>query len=162
MIPLRDTLTLRRTPIVNRVLVFFTVAIFAVQFFAGEAAETYVRIFGFVPARFFDPRAFGYTPIEVGITLVSSIFLHGGVVHIVGNLLYLWIFGDDVEDRLGRLPYFTFYLSGGVVGSLVHAFLYPESLIPSIGASGSIAAVLGAFLVLHPKARIVTLLPLVV
>lgn len=162
MIPLRDTLVLSRLPVVNRTLVALEIVVFTVQLVAGDAAEAWVKIFGFVPARFFDPAAFGFNRWETGVTLMTSLFMHGGFVHLIGNLIYLWIFGDDVEDRMGSLPYLLFFLSCGAAGSLTHAFLFPNSTIPSIGASGSIAGILGAFLVFHPRARIMTLIPLVV
>jgi membrane associated rhomboid family serine protease len=162
MIPLRDTLTVREPAWVNRGIMIATVAVFVVQLFSGPLAETLIRIFGFVPARLFNPERFGYEPWEASITLVGSLFFHGGFVHLGGNLIYLWIFGDDVEDRIGHGRYAFFYVACGVAGSLLHAVLFPSSTIPSIGASGSIAGVLGAFLVLHPTAKIITLFPLVV
>jgi membrane associated rhomboid family serine protease len=149
-------------PVVNRVLVAVNVLVFVVQLFLGEMTERIIQTFGFMPARLADPAAYGYAPWEVAITLVSSLFLHGGFVHLIGNLIYLWVFGGAVEDALGRGRYLLFYLACGAAGSLTHALLFPGSDIPSIGASGSIAGILGAFLVLRPRARIVTLFPLVV
>jgi membrane associated rhomboid family serine protease len=98
----------------------------------------------------------------VAITLVTSLFLHGGFVHLFGNLIYLWVFGGAIEESMGHGRFLLLYLACGAVGSLTHTVLFPQSSIPSIGASGSIAGVLGAFLVLRPQARIVTLFPLVV
>jgi membrane associated rhomboid family serine protease len=149
-------------PVVNRSLVAANVAVFIAQLFSGKQAETLISVFGFMPARLFDPARFHFAPWEAGLTLVTSLFLHGGFVHLVGNMIYLWVFGDAVEDVLGHLRYFLFFLACGAIGSLTHALLFPQSLIPSIGASGSIAGVLGAFFVLRPKARILTLFPLVV
>src|SRR2546421_6691891 len=100
--------------------------------------------------------------MEVAVTLVTSLFLHGGLVHLFGNMIYLWIFGPAVEDALGHWRYLVFYVVCGAVGSLTHTMLFPQSIVPSVGASGSIAGLLGAFLVLQPRARIVTLFPLVV
>ena len=100
--------------------------------------------------------------LQASITLITSLFLHGGIVHLFGNMIYLWVFGGPMEDALGHVRYFFFFIVCGVVGSLVHTAFFPASPIPSIGASGSIAGVLGAFLVLRPRARIVTLFPLVV
>jgi membrane associated rhomboid family serine protease len=162
MIPIRDTLTLTRVPWVTRTLVVLNLAVFTVQLFAGRTAEVMIQVFGFIPARLLDPARFGYSWLESGLTLATSLFLHGGYVHLVGNLIYLWIFGDDVEERLGHGRYALFYLACGAAGSLTHAWLFPSSPIPSIGASGSIAGLLGAFLLLHPKAKIVTLVPLIV
>lgn len=162
MIPLRTTLERRGTPIVNRTLVGANVVIFIAQLFMGSMTERVIQTFGFLPARLIDPAAFGYQPWEVAITLVSSLFLHGGFVHLIGNLIYLRVFGGAVEEVLGHGRFLLFYVACGAAGSLTHAVLFPHSTVPSIGASGSIAGVLGAFLVLLPHARIVTLFPLVV
>jgi membrane associated rhomboid family serine protease len=162
MIPLRHTLQSQRKPIVNRAIVAANVLVFFAQLFMGAMTERVILTFGFIPARLVDPSAFGYAWWEVAITLVTSLFLHGGFVHLIGNLIYLWVFGGAVEDAMGHSRFLVFYLACGAVGSLTHAILYPHSLTPSIGASGSIAGVLGAFLVLRPRARIVTLFPLVV
>jgi membrane associated rhomboid family serine protease len=162
MIPLRHTLPPARPPLVNRVLVAANVLVFTAQLFMGQMTERIIQTFGYMPARLLDPEAYGYAPWEVGITLVSSLFLHGGFVHLIGNLIYLWVFGGAVEDELGHTRFFFFYIACGAAGSLTHTLLFPRSTIPSIGASGSIAGLLGAFLVLRPHARIVTLFPLVV
>ena len=162
MIPLRQTHPLATRPVVNRTLVAANVLVFLAQLFLGRATERIIQTFGFMPGRLVNPEAFGYAPWEVGITLVSSLFLHGGFVHLIGNLIYLWVFGGAVEDEIGHVKFFLFYLACGAMGSLTHAVLFPASTVPSIGASGSIAGVLGAFLVLRPNARIITLFPLVV
>jgi membrane associated rhomboid family serine protease len=162
MIPLRHTLPHHTAPVVNRALVAANVVVFVAQLFMGAATERVIQTFGFMPARFVNPEAFGYAWWEVAITLVSSLFLHGGFVHLIGNLIYLWVFGGAIEDSLGHWRFLLVYLACGAVGSLTHTVLFPASTIPSIGASGSIAGLLGAFLVLHPKARILTLFPLVV
>jgi membrane associated rhomboid family serine protease len=138
------------------------VVIFTAQLFMGSMTERVIQTFGFLPARLTDPAAFHYEPWEVAITLVTSLFLHGGFVHLIGNLIYLWVFGGAVEEVLGHGRYLLLYICGGAVGSLTHTLLFPHSTVPSIGASGSIAGILGAFLVLLPHARIVTLFPLVV
>jgi len=128
----------------------------------GDRAEGIINTFGYIPGRTIHPHAFGYSVLEVSITLFASLFLHGGFVHLIGNMIYLWVFGGAVEEALGHAPYLLFYLACGAVGSLTHTMFFPLSMIPSIGASGSIAGVLGAFLALRPRARIVTLFPLVV
>ena len=128
----------------------------------GSHAERLIQTFGYIPARLMSPAAWGYAPWEVAVTLVTSLFLHGGLVHLFGNMIYLWTFGDAVENALGHLRYFVFYIAFGAAGSLLHTVVFTRSPIPSIGASGSIAGILGAFLVLKPHARIVTLFPLVV
>jgi membrane associated rhomboid family serine protease len=162
MIPLRHTLPLRTTPVVNRAIVIANGIIFIAQLFLGQRTETIINIFGFVPARLTHPAAYGYSTFEVAVTVVTSLFLHGGFVHLIGNMIYLWVFGGAVEDALGHVRYFIFFIVCGVIGSLTHTMFFPHSTVPSIGASGSIAGILGAFLVLRPRARIVTLLPLVV
>ena len=162
MIPLRHTLPLRTTPVVNRALVIANGLVFLTQLFLGSRTETLINLFGFVPVRFLHPAAYGYSIFEVTLTLVTSLFLHGGFVHLIGNMIYLWVFGGAVEDALGHTRYAGFFVICGVIGSLTHAMLFSHSGVPSIGASGSIAGILGAFLVLRPRARIVTLLPLVV
>lgn len=162
MIPLRQTEPSSTTPIVTRALVFGNTALFITQIILGARTESLINTFGYIPARFMNPGAYGFTHLEVAVTLVSSIFLHGGLVHLFGNMIYLWIFGPAVEDALGHWRYLLFYVVCGAVGSLTHTMLFPQSIVPSVGASGSIAGLLGAFLVLRPKARIVTLFPLVV
>ena len=162
MIPLRHTLEHTRTPIVNRALFAANIVVFLAQLVMGAMTERVIHTFGFMPARFLEPEKFGYAPWEVAITLVSSLFLHGGFVHLIGNLIYLWVFGGAIEDALGHGRFLLLYVVCGAVGSLTHTVLFPHSTIPSIGASGSIAGLLGAFLILHPNARILTLFPLVV
>jgi membrane associated rhomboid family serine protease len=162
MIPLRHTLERKTTPIVNRAIVAATVVVFIAQLFLGPMTERIIQTFGFIPARLVNPAAFHYQPWEVAITLVTSLFLHGGFVHLIGNMIYLWVFGGAIEDVMGHVRYLFFYIACGAAGSLTHTIFFPGSLTPSIGASGSIAGLLGAFLVLRPHARIVTLFPLVV
>ncbi len=162
MIPLRNTLASTTVPWATRSIILINVAIFLVQFFSGKFGEVLVHIFGFVPARLFHPSLFNYSLVEAFMTLMTSLFLHGGLIHIAGNLLYLGVFGGRVEERLGPFRFTMFYLACGAAGSLTHAFLFPNSRIPSIGASGCIAGVLGAFLFLYPRGKIVTLFPLVI
>ena len=162
MIPLRHTSERRSTPVVTRILVGANVVAFIGTLFAGNAAERIIETFGFIPLRLHHPALYGFTRIEASITLFTSLFLHGGFVHLIGNMIYLWVFGDAVEDVLGHVQYFVFYIVAGILGSLTHALVFRGSPIASIGASGCIAGVLGAFLVLRPTARIVTLFPLVV
>ncbi|MDQ6801244.1 MAG: rhomboid family intramembrane serine protease [Acidobacteriota bacterium] len=162
MIPIRHTLPRHGTPIINRALVAANVTIFAAMLFLGQRSEFLINTFGYIPARLLNPAAYGFDRVQVAITLITSLFLHGGVVHLFGNMIYLWVFGGPVEDAIGHARYLLFFIVCGVVGSLVHTMVFPRSPIPSIGASGSIAGILGAFLVLRPRARIVTLFPLVV
>lgn len=162
MIPLRTTLPPHAAPVVNRTLVAANVIVFLAQLFMGPMTERVIQTFGYIPARLVNPAAYHYAWWEVAVTLVTSLFLHGGFVHLFGNLIYLWVFGGAVEDSVGRSRFLLLYVACGAAGSLSHTVLFPESPIPSIGASGSIAGLLGAFLVLRRHARIVTLFPLVV
>ena len=162
MIPLRHTLPRHRVPVVNRALVAANVAVFLAQLLSGSSAEVLIQVFGFMPARLIDPAAFHYSFWEAALTLITSLFLHGGFVHLFGNMIYLWVFGDAVEDAFGHAGYLLFFVGCGAIGSITHTLIFPHSTVPSIGASGSIAGVLGAFLVLRPRARIITLFPLVV
>ena len=162
MIPLRTTLPPHSTPVVNRTLVAANVVVFFAQLSMGPLTERIIQTFGYMPARLVNPAAFQYAPWEVGITLVTSLFLHGGFVHLFGNLIYLWTFGGAVEDSIGHTRFLLLYIACGAAGSLTHTILFPTSTIPSIGASGSIAGILGAFLIFRPTAKIITLFPLVV
>lgn len=162
MIPLRQTEPVATTAWVTRALVVVEILVFTLQMASGAYGEVLVNVFGFIPLRFFSPAQYAYSIFEVGLTLVTSLFLHGGVIHLLGNILYLWIFGPVVEERLGKGVYLALFLLCGAAGSVTHAVLFPASAIPSIGASGSIAGILGAFLLIRPKARVVTLFPLVV
>ena len=162
MIPIRTTLPRRSTPVVTRSIVAVNIITFIAQLFSGPLAETMIQVFGFMPARFLHPAAFHYAWWEAALTLLTSLFLHGGFVHLFGNMIYLWVFGDAVEDAFGHAGYLVFFLACGTFGSVAHTFFFPHSTVPSIGASGSIAGILGAFLVLRPRARILTVFPLVV
>src|SRR5690606_39084262 len=120
---------------------------------------------GVVPARFTGwTELTGRSPLDPArfLPLVTSMFLHGGWLHALGNLWFLWIFGDNVEDRLGRAGFLAFYLAAGLGAGLVHALAHPASTVPTIGASGAIAGVLGAYLVFYPHARVTTLVPILV
>ena len=148
MIPLRDVIPSRTKPGVTITLIVVNIAIFLFQSSLSERGqETFVYALGLVPAYF----SFG--------TVFTSMFVHGGVAHLVGNLLFLWIFGDNVEDRLGHLRFLTFYLLCGFLAALSQLFLDPDSTVPMVGASGAIAGVMGAYLVLYPHSRVLMLFP---
>src|SRR5438270_11705935 len=118
MIPLRHTLPRRGTPVVNRTLVALNVLVFVAQLFSGPLAETLVQVFGFMPARLMHPAQFHYSSWEAALTLVTSLFLHGGFVHLFGNMIYLWVFGDAVEDAFGHAGYLLFFVACGGVWSI--------------------------------------------
>ncbi|MGZ4778585.1 MAG: rhomboid family intramembrane serine protease [Thermoanaerobaculia bacterium] len=157
MIPLRDENPRRTVPVVNIMLIIANVLMFFWEVSLGPDLESALSAVAFVPARFW------YAPIAIPnlISIGVSMFLHGGLLHLGGNMLYLWIFGDNVEDTLGHAKYLFFYFACGVAATLAHAIVNPSSMVPSIGASGAIAGVLGAYLVLFPRARVLTLIPIV-
>ncbi|MCL6450312.1 MAG: rhomboid family intramembrane serine protease [Acetobacteraceae bacterium] len=165
MIPLRDSTRSRTYPVVTLALIAANLGVFAYELTLtrGELARMVYR-FGLVPARLGSFLGLTAAGPEVGpavlFTLVTSVFIHGGWVHVLGNMLYLWIFGDNVEDRLGRPTYLIFYLLAGVAGNLAHAAANPTSPVPTVGASGAVAGVLGAYFIAFPRARVLALVPL--
>ncbi|HVG22926.1 MAG TPA: rhomboid family intramembrane serine protease [Thermoanaerobaculia bacterium] len=156
MIPLRDNNPRRTVPVVTYALVALNVVAFIWELSLGRHLDRALVDIAFIPARYWLP---GNWPFDL-MTIVLSMFLHGGLMHIGSNMLYLWIFGDNVEDRLGHFRYLLFYLLCGFLATFAHAVFSPASRIPAIGASGAIAGVLGAYLILYPHARVVTLLPI--
>jgi membrane associated rhomboid family serine protease len=161
LFPLRDTIPSRRMPLVLWLIVLANG--FAFAFELGLSAKNLgelVERFGIVPSRIsLAPQALLETPGSY-LVLLTSMFLHGGWLHVLGNLWTLLIFGDNVEDRMGRSRFLVFYLLCGVVAGLTHVRFHPDSLVPTIGASGAIAGVMGAYLLLFPHARVITLIPL--
>jgi membrane associated rhomboid family serine protease len=145
----------RRVPVVNYLLIAANILVFVMQWLAGPQQEALVYQFALIPAQLTS----ALDPGDIG-DIFTSMFMHAGLMHLAGNMLYLWIFGDNVEDSMGPLKYLAFYLAGGVVASLAHIFTNPTSQIPTVGASGAIAAVLGAYLVLFPRSRVLTIIPL--
>jgi membrane associated rhomboid family serine protease len=162
VIPLRDANPTRRRAIVTLALVVACGVAFGWELgllARGEAAfEAAITAWGVVPGRLTAAWGRGEFVSGESLTLLSSQFLHAGWLHLLGNLLYLWIFGNNVEDRFGRIRFLLFYLTGGVVAGLAQVAIDPTSAIPTIGASGAIAATLGAYLVLHPGARVTSLI----
>jgi membrane associated rhomboid family serine protease len=155
MIPLRDTIPSRRFPLVNTVLIGLNVLVLLLESMLGaEQRELFVWNWGLVPTRFWEAGGLvGWLP------LFTSMFMHGGWWHLISNMLALYIFGDNIEDRLGPFRYVLFYLFSGVVASAAHLAAYSSSSLPTVGASGAIAGVLGAYLMLYPQARVITLVP---
>lgn len=162
MIPLRDANPTRRTPIVTigLILACFAGWAYELSLMAGQGAaalDAAITTWGVVPVELVEAWQAGDRLSPEFATLLTSQFLHGGWLHLLGNLLFLWIFGNNIEDRLGRLPFLVFYLAAGVVAGLTQVAIDPASAIPTIGASGAIAGTLGAYLVLYPRARITSL-----
>ena len=161
MIPLRDTIRANNYPVVNNAIIGINVLVFIFQFTLGAGLDRFIYIYGLVPARYSIPQISAYfsAPHQV-FSFISFMFLHGGFWHLLGNMWSLYIFGDNVEDRLGHLRYLIFYIICGVASGLSHLVLNFNSNIPTIGASGAIAGVMGAYFILHPRARILTLIPI--
>ena len=148
MIPLRDVIPSRTTPFITVTLIALNALAFAYQLSLGDAVDGFIRSFALVPVEF------------SWLTVVTSMFLHGGLLHFGGNMLYLWIFGDNVEDRMGHGRFLLFYLLCGTAAAVAQTVSSPDSLLPMLGASGAIAGVMGAYFVLFPHARIVALFPI--
>jgi membrane associated rhomboid family serine protease len=157
MFPLRDDIPSRRAPIVVWALVGLNAIVFLYELQLSEAGlmQLFER-FALIPALLTAPGGF----LHHWTTLFSHMFLHGGWLHIIGNLWYLWIFGDNVSDRFGAGRFLLLYLAGGLVAAALQIHVNPQMQTPMVGASGAIAAVLGAYLVLYPKARVLTLIPI--
>jgi membrane associated rhomboid family serine protease len=156
MIPLKDTIRARRVPLMNwAIIVANVIMLVYVQRLPAADQEIYLFSHGAVPVRYLSgvggPQFW---------TLISSMLLHSGWLHLLSNMWALFIFGDNIEDRLGPLKYLLFYLVSGIVACLVHVYLNPTSNLPVIGASGAIAGVMGAYLLSYPRARVITLVPL--
>jgi membrane associated rhomboid family serine protease len=161
MIPLRDNVSHRRLTAVNVALIAANVAVFVWESHLGARADDAIVSLGLVPARVAPSLARGIVPWSA-FTLVTSLFIHGGLLHLAGNLLYLYIFGAAVEERLGHARYFWFYLAAGIAAGLATIWMAPQSNLPVIGASGAIAGVLGAYFIFYPGSRILTVLPLLI
>jgi membrane associated rhomboid family serine protease len=162
MIPLRDENPSTITPIVTRALIALNVAAFLFELSMGSYLGYFVRGWGLVPERLGLAFAGGEPLPPALLTVLTSMFLHGGWVHLIGNMWYLWIFGDNIEDRLGHVRFLGFYLTAGMVSAALHTLANPGSPIPTVGASGAIAGVLGAYAFAFPRARVVTLVPIFV
>lgn len=183
MIPLRDDIPSRRLPLMNYAIIAFTSLIFLLQLgLARDPDRKVEEKFGMIPLRVLHPhqkmtvtelvqirgrvyereREIVASPIPNWLTLLTCIFLHGGWMHFLGNMWFLFIFGDNVEDRLGHALYLFFYLASGIAASFVHLITNTGSGVPTVGASGAIAGVMGAYFVLFPHARVLSIIPLFV
>lgn len=163
MIPIRDTAESHNVPYVNNCLIGINVVVYLYQLTLGPELEPFILVYGLVPARYSISDFGAYFSLSQNVfALFSFMFLHGGFLHILGNMWSLYIFGDNVEDRLGPLRYLCFYLLCGLGSGLAHLVLNFYSTLPTIGASGAIAGVMGAFFLLHPQAKILTLIPIIV
>ena len=160
MIPLRDKNPTQRFPFMTILLIAMNILIFMYELTLGPNLEIFTAQYGIIPLQISNVLQEGTVNLLVLLTLVSSLFLHGGWLHLGGNMLYLWVFGDNVEDKLGHFRFLFFYIICGIAASALHIYLDPQSSVPTIGASGAISGVLGAYLLLFPKAKVVTLIPI--
>ena len=159
MIPIRDTVRSNTFPLLNTLIIAANVLVF---FWSQgpDQGEVFLR-YGIVPVHYSVPQlAAGFSLAAQALPFLSSMFLHGGILHLVSNIWFLYIFGDNVEDRLGPVRYLAFYLLCGVCSGMTHLFFNWDSRLPTIGASGAIAGVMGAYFILHPRARVLTLIPI--
>lgn len=164
MFPLRDTIPRVHLPLVTWALILLNGLVFACELMLPPPQrESLFYLFGLVPARFEHPAWAQWVgfPVHTYWPYLTSMFLHGGWLHIIGNMWVLWVFGDNVEDRMGPARFLVFYLLCGLIAAVVHTRLLPDSTVPTVGASGAIAGVMGAYLVMFPRARIITLVLIV-
>jgi membrane associated rhomboid family serine protease len=151
MIPLRDVIPSRTTPYITVTIIVINALAWLFELsMPRQVLDGFLRLYGVVPAEFSAP------------TLITSMFLHGSWSHVLGNMWYLWIFGDNVEDRMGHTRFVIFYLLCGIVAAFGQIAMNPQSILPTIGASGAIAGVMGAYFVLYPHSRVLTLIPLII
>lgn len=163
MIPIRDTQTSNCFPIVTYFLIGVNLLVFVFQIQPGFDNKVFFYSYGLVPAKFTVHDMSKYFTISNQLfSIFSYMFLHGGFLHFLGNMWTLYIFGDNVEEHFGSLRFLGFYLICGVISGLAHFFLNPLSMVPTIGASGAIAGVMGAYFLLYPKSRILTLIPIII
>jgi membrane associated rhomboid family serine protease len=172
-IPLKDINPTSRTPVVTIALIAINVLVFLYELSLGPRLGSFIAGYGAVPYEIShvtdlvgqyrnSPVIQSPGPPVIWLTLLTSMFMHGGFMHIAGNMLYLWIFGNNIEDLLGPVKFLLFYIGGGLVAAIAHVISAPNSPVPTVGASGAISAVLGAYLVAYPRARVVCLLFLIV
>jgi len=159
MFPLWDEMPTRKIPVVTIVLIIINALVYYYQSFIVADSIQFIYAFGLIPyelSQSVDLIPYGPSPIY--LTVITSMFMHGGFVHLFGNMLYLWIFGNNIEDYLGKLGFTAFYFLAGVLAAIGQILVSPQSNVPMIGASGAVAGVLGAYFVLFPKSRITTLI----
>ncbi len=156
MFPYKDDNPSHTFPFVTITIIVLNIVVFVFQVLSGTDSRQIVYAYGAIPYNIITMQA--TQPIHPALTLFTSMFMHGGLFHIFGNMLYLWIFGNNIEDRLGHIRFILFYLFCGIIAAVSHALNTPSSTVPMIGASGAISGVLGAYLLLFPYARIHTII----
>ena len=165
MFPLKDDIPTRTTPVITVALIVLNVLVFLYQISlqgdgspdALRASRDFILEFGLVPCRLTGACAPGSGLLPATVTVLTSMFLHGGLLHVGGNMLYLWIFGNNVEDAMTKGRFVVFYMLSGVVAALAQYLGHPGSPVPMVGASGAVSGALGAYLILHPHAHVWTL-----
>ena len=163
MIPIRDNQPSNCIPVVTYILMGINLLIFVLQIQIGFNNEVFFYSYGLVPAKYTVPEmARHFSPGNQFFSIFSYMFLHGGFLHFIGNMWFLYIFGDNVEEHFGALRFLGFYLLSGIISGLFHFILNPVSMVPTIGASGAIAGVMGAYFLLYPKSRILTIIPIII
>lgn len=155
MLPLKDDTPSYSRPYVTYAFIGINVLVFLYEMSLGSRLNIFIQNYGAIPYAIFhqsSPSAY--------LKLFSSMFIHASLMHIIGNMLFLWVFGDNIEDRLGHFFYFFFYILSGLAGALLHSVFAPDSMVPMVGASGAISGIMGAYILLYPKAKILALVPL--
>ncbi|MFB0507314.1 MAG: rhomboid family intramembrane serine protease [Thermodesulfobacteriota bacterium] len=161
MIPLRDTIQSKTYPIIRNAIIGINVFIFLWQLAQGPHLRRVFDLYGMVPIRYSNPQISGeFTFFQQIVPFFSYMFLHGGFLHLLGNMWFLYIFGDNVEDRLGPSRFMAFYILSGVAAVLIHLATNWHSSLPTIGASGAIAGIMGAYFLLFPRSRVLTMVPI--
>jgi membrane associated rhomboid family serine protease len=162
MIPIRDANPSPGTPVINYLIIALCVLAFFYEVLLGRHLHGFLMQFGLVPIRYSQREvAIHFTLTEQALPFMTSMFLHGGWLHLIGNMWVLYIFGDNVESYMGHGKYLVFYLLCGASAALIHVLTNLQSSLPTIGASGAIAGIMGAYFVLYPKARVLSLVPIV-
>ncbi len=165
MFPIRDTIPSQNLPVATLLLILVNGLVFAFELMMPPPVrEHFFHLFGIVPARFAHPdwAVWMGFPLDSYWPLLTSMFVHAGWLHIIGNMWALWIFGDNVEDRMGHFRFVVFYLLCGLVAGAVQWYTNPHSTLPTVGASGAIAGVMGAYLILFPRSRVIVLVPILI
>jgi membrane associated rhomboid family serine protease len=163
MFPVRDTIQSRNYPVVNNTIIAVNVLFYLIEMAQGNRLEQFMILYGLVPIRYSVPEiAAQFTFAQQLVPFLTFMFIHGGILHLLGNMWTLYIFGDNVEDRLGPFRYLVFYFLCGLASGLSHLFFNWHSQMPTIGASGAIAGVMGAYFILYPRSRILTLIPIII
>jgi len=155
MIPLKDEIKSYTKPVITYIILGINIFVYVYEFSLGTYKENFIYQFGTIPYDLFNPAG-----INSYLTIFSSMFIHANFIHILGNMLFLWVFADNVEDRLGHIKFIIFYLICGIAAVFLHSITTPNSKIPMVGASGAISGIMGAYVVFFPRARILSIIPL--